>query len=127
MVNRTSRRAVFAALFAVALATTVAAAQGSSDHRTTLTFSKAVRLPGVELNAGSYIFEVASPGSGVVRVMSADRRIAYFQAFTNAVERPAGLERHDTTVRLREAAAGEAPAIDAWWAEGESRGHAFIY
>ena len=127
MVNRTSRRAVLAALFALALASTVTAAQGTSTHRTTLTFSKAVRLPGVQLSAGSYIFEVTAPGDGVVRVMSADRRTAYFQGFTESVPRPKGLARHGATARLREAAAGEAPAVDAWWPDGESRGHAFIY
>ena len=68
----------------------------SNEHKTTyLTFSHPLRLPGVALGSGTYIFEIANPDSGadVVRVMSRDRSISYFMGFTRAVARPHTLPR----------------------------------
>ena len=127
MVTRKSRSLLLATLLiGLALAPSLTA-QGPSMHSTKLTFSQSFRLPGVELTAGTYTFEVAAPGSGVVRVMSRDRAVSYFQGFTNPVRRPAGLLRDDAAVTFGESAAGSAPPITAWWAEGESDAHSFIY
>jgi hypothetical protein len=116
-----------AALMAAILATNVGAT-GNAAKTTYLTFSAAVQLPGVALGSGTYIFEVANPDTGadVVRVLSRDRRIAYFMGFTHAVPRPHALER-DRMVSLGEAARGTAPRITAWWPQGESNGRQFIY
>jgi hypothetical protein len=104
-------------------------AQGNVSRTTYLTFSRPVRLPGVSLGSGTYVFELADPldGSDAVRVMSRDRRIAYFQGFTTPVERPRSLNRDAASVSFGESAPGSAPAITAWWPTGESRGYAFIY
>src|SRR5262245_10320402 len=53
-------------------------------------FSKPVALPGVELNAGTYVFELATPtsDSSLVRVLSQDRKKIYLTAFTTRVDRP---------------------------------------
>jgi hypothetical protein len=105
------------------------AAAGTNSERTTyLTFSQPVRLPGVALGAGTYVFELADPigAPTVVRVLSRDRRTAYFMGFTNAVDRPRGM-RPDAHVSLGESAAGVAPPITAWWPIGETSGHQFIY
>jgi hypothetical protein len=115
------------AMFAFALVQHVAA--GTLPERTTyLTFSRSVRLPGVTLDAGTYVFELADPynAAGVVRVLSRDRRTPYFMGFTNATERPRGL-RLDASVSFGESAAGVAPPITAWWPIGERTGRAFIY
>jgi hypothetical protein len=118
--------AVGVAVFALALGQHVAA--GTIERTTYLTFSQPVQLPGVALGAGTYVFELANPMSaaGVVRVLSRDRRTAYFMGFTNAAERPRGM-RHDALVSLGESAAGVAPRITAWWPIGETTGHQCIY
>ena len=115
------------AMFVLVLAQHVAA--GTFAERTTyLTFSRSVRLPGVTLAAGTYVFELADPYSaaGVVRVLSGDRRKSYFMGFTNATERPRGL-RLDASVSLGESAGGVAPPITAWYPIGERTGRQFIY
>jgi len=118
---------VAVAMFALALVQHVAA--GTIAERTTyLTFSRPVRLPGVTLSAGTYVFELADPinAPGVVHVASRDRRTGYFMGFTHAAERPRGL-RLDASVSLGESAAGVAPPITAWWPTGERTGRQFIY
>ena len=115
------------AMFAFALVQHVAA--GTLAERTThLAFNRSVRLPGVTLDAGTYVFELADPfnAAGVVRVLSGDRRKTYFMGFTNGTERPRGL-RLDASVSLGESPAGVAPPIMAWWPIGERTGRAFIY
>jgi hypothetical protein len=104
-------------------------ATGMLPGKTTyLTFSRAVQLPGVTLDAGTYIFELLnSPGApGMVRVASPDRKASYFTGLTSAAERPAGM-RDDASVSFGETHAGEAPAITVWWPVGERTGRAFIY
>src|SRR5262245_57470357 len=55
-----------------------------------ITFSGPVALPGVELQAGTYAFELATPtnDSTLVRVSSKDHRIVYLTAFTLRIDRP---------------------------------------
>jgi hypothetical protein len=105
-----------------------AGANMNPERTTFLTFSQPVRLPGVALGAGTYIFERADPigAPTVVRVLSRDRKTAYYMGFTNFAERPRKL-RHDAVVSLGESARGVTPAVTAWWPIGESTGHRFIY
>src|SRR5262245_43003583 len=99
----------------------------TADRTTYLTFSQAVRLPGVSLDAGTYIFERADSASGrLVRVLSRDRKKSYFLGFTYLVDRPLGL-REGAMVSLGETPAGTPPPIVAWWPIGETTGHEFIY
>ena len=103
-------------------------ARGNSDHTNSLTFSHAVSLPGVELAAGTYIFETPSNAmsNSIVRVSSRDRKKVYLTAFTLDVARPRG-EDGKLLVSLGEASAGAARPIAAWFPIGESVGHQFIY
>jgi len=113
----------------VALAAAARVAAGTWPERTTyLTFNRSVQLPGVTLDRGTYIFELLDSASapGVVRVVSGDRKVAYFLGLTNAAERPRGM-RSDASVSFGEAQAGAAPPITAWWPVGERSGRAFIY
>ncbi len=91
-----------------------------------ITFSQPVRLPGVGLDAGTYIFEVANPETSgdAVRVLSGDRKTAYFQGFSHRVQKPRGL-RDDAAVSLSETRSGVAPAVTVWWPE--RTGYQFIY
>jgi hypothetical protein len=93
-----------------------------------VTFSGRVQLPGVTLDAGTYVFELADPIDAwdVVRVLSRRRDRVYFQGFTQRVERPAGLRRNQV-VALGEAAKGIPAPILIWYPEGESTGRQFIY
>jgi hypothetical protein len=95
-------------------------AQGKASRTTYLTFSQPVRLLGVALGPGTHIFELMDPisGSDAVRVMSRDRRIAYFLGFTTLVERPRRLNPEEAAVSLSESAPGSVPAIAVWWPNG---------
>jgi len=119
--------AVGVALFAVGLVQH-AAAVNNPARTTYLTFSRPVQLPGVVLGAGTYIFELPAPHAAnhLVRVLSSDRRKAYFMGFTLPAERPDRLNA-DAAVSLGESAANAAPRITAWFPVGERAGHEFIY
>jgi hypothetical protein len=92
-----------------------------------LTFSGPVALPGTELAAGTYVFELAAPMSdlSLVRVLSRDRSKVYLLAFTNRVERPSNLGSN--VVTLGESPKGTPPPILAWYPIGDSLGREFIY
>src|SRR5690348_5973112 len=127
-INKTRFAAAVSGLvFAVALAAGVKADRNIA-HTTYLTFSQPVRLPGVALGPGTFIFELANPetGSGAVRVVSADRRISYFLGLTTPVERPRNASP-GPVVTLGESSKDAAPAIVAWWPLGQSAGYAFNY
>ena len=110
----------------VATAVTTSATPGSEVSY--LRFNRAVALPGVELAAGTYLFELALPLSelSLVRVSSRDRKKVYLTAFTDAITRPSALSR-DAMVTFGEARAGSAPPITAWFPEGANNGRQFIY
>jgi hypothetical protein len=104
-----------------------AAARANAPHTNYLTFSAPFALPGIALPAGTYIFEVVSPGSNdVVRVMSRDGQQVYLTAFTSRVQRPRGL-RADRQILFNEVRAGVTPAVKVWFPVGESIGHEFLY
>ena len=101
----------------------------STFNKTTiLKFSGAVALPGVTLEPGEYIFELANPSTGrnVVRVIDRARTKLHLMALTQHVVRPASAGR-DATVTFGEARRGTPPPIKAWYPQGDSVGHAFIY
>jgi hypothetical protein len=93
-----------------------------------LTFSRPVAIPGAELAAGTYVFELAAPmsASGAVRVLSRDRRTIYLLAFTNEISRPANL-KPGQVVTLGESAKGVPPPVTAWFPDESSTGRQFIY
>jgi hypothetical protein len=93
-----------------------------------LTFSGPVRLPGVTLAAGSYIFEIANPMStaDVVLVRGRERQKTYYLGLTRPISRPSGA-RGDKPVTFGEAAKGEPVPITAWYPTGERTGREFLY
>jgi hypothetical protein len=109
------------------LATSTTGAMNAS-RTTYFTFSGTVQLPGVALEKGTYIFEVANPngGSDVVKVLSRDRKKVYLMRLTRAIERRSG-GNLDAAITLGETAAGIPPKVKAWYPQSETRGREFIY
>jgi hypothetical protein len=99
-----------------------------AERTTYITFSQPVQLPGVELRAGTYIFERAEPlgAPSIVRVLSRDRAIPYYLGFTNFAERPRGTAAN-AVVSFGESRIGDPAPVTAWWPIGETKGHQFIY
>src|SRR3954470_16829588 len=89
--NTLLRKMVLAAIGLVA-AGFVATAHARSADRTSLTVSKDVALPAVDLPAGTYVYDIATPDSShdVVRVATRDGQVRYM-GFTLRVQRPAGM------------------------------------
>lgn len=127
MATRNVRLSTFAAL-AFGLALTVpTGAVGVANRTNSLTFSGAVRLPGVTLDAGTYIFErLDTTNPDVIVVRSVDRTKLHYLGLTLRTTRPAGLSR-DRLVTFGEVGRGEAPPITAWYPSGEQLGHAFYH
>ena len=120
--------ATVGALFLGLVGVASTSARGDSDHTNYLTFSRAVALPGVELAAGTYVFETptSAMSNSIVRVSSRDRKKVFLTAYTVDVQRPRG-DDGKLLVQLGEAPAGAAPPIAAWFPIGSSVGHQFIY
>jgi len=95
------RRAVVVACLLAILGLAASSQSDADTYRRTnyITFSKPVRLPGVVLTPGTYIFELPDPmgANDVVSVSSRDRHRVYYTGFTFTVPRPAGLP-HDRIV-----------------------------
>src|SRR5215212_3569486 len=71
-----------------------------TSHRSSdaayVTLETPAQLPGITLDPGTYIFEqadAAGAGAGVVRVRSGDGSEVCFLAFTEVIDRPAGMGR----------------------------------
>ncbi len=126
----TNRRSILA-LCVVVLGLMFAAtgdARGNINRTTFLTFSGPVALPGVTLEAGTYIFELADPerSLNIVQVLSRNRTKTHLITLTNDVERPKNLQA-DRQVLFGEASAGAPLPITAWFPVGDAVGHGFIY
>ena len=120
--------AAIGALF-LGLAVAAVGTAGSADQHTNyITFSQAVALPGVELAAGTYIFETPTNAmsNSIVRVSSRDRRKVFLTAYTRDVSRPNG-DNGKLLVTLGESGPRSAPPVSAWFPIGEAIGHQFVY
>ena len=113
----------------VALAGTATAQTFNTQERTFLTFNQPVELPGLVLQPGTYIFQLADTGSrNVVEVWSIrgkhqHRRLGHW-AFLQADRREMV---RDTLVMFKETRAGATPAVQYWFFPGESVGKEFLY
>lgn len=125
------RRIVHAMFGLVLLGVLTAPATGAmlDTRRTTyFTFTYNVQLPGVELPAGTYAFEVANPNgnSNIVRVMSRDRKKVHLMQITRFIHRPS-TGNLKATISLGETPAGSAQPVRAWYPQDETIGREFIY
>jgi hypothetical protein len=127
MFTRKLAAAAFGATILAVVAT--ASTEAWASRRTTyVTFGQAVALPGIELAAGAYIFELAAPNQhkNLVRVLSRDRKKVYLTQFTLTVQRPANLDPK-RMISFREAPRGMALPVNTWFPENEVTGRQFIY
>ena len=122
------RIAIVGGLLAYA-ATTAGAVNAwiGEPSRSIVTFNTAVKIPGAQLRAGTYIFELASPETSreVVRVSSRDGKV-HLTAFTRLVERPAALPANQI-VMLGETPRDGAAPVTAWYPNPNGTGFEFIY
>src|SRR5580765_8296330 len=127
MVNRKFAVAVLGVAL-VAVFAAVSTQAWDVSRTTYVKFNRSVALPGVELTAGTYIFELADPASNpnLVRVLSRDRRHMYTQQFTTQVQRPKDMDDNHS-ITFGEAPAGMAPPVEAWYPSGDQVGHEFMY
>ena len=106
--------AAVGALFLGLVALRAPASQPATRTRTPTTSrsAAAVALPGVELAAGTYIFETPtnSMSNSIVRVSSRDRRKVFLTAYTRQVERPKN-DQGKLLVTLGEATPGAVPPV----------------
>jgi hypothetical protein len=127
LTSRLASATIGAAILAVAA--TASAEAVYSSHRTTyVTFRQGVALPGVELAAGTYVFELAAPEqhTNLVRVLSRDRKKIYLTQFTLQVQRPAKLDPK-RAISFHEGSRGASPSVNTWFPEHEDTGRQFIY
>ena len=126
MVNRRLMLAAFGVVAVLAMGRSAIA--WTTSRTMLLTFSGPVGLPGVTLAAGTYAFELQTPGGSrdVVRVQSNDRSKMYFLGFTHRVSRPAGLPEN-SAISFGETPAGIPPRIAIWYPTGAMDGHQFLY
>lgn len=124
-----ARPRLFTSLAAAALiaVTGAAASAHTYDKLTYLSFSQPVQIPGVTLDAGTYRFHLADPGSGrsVVQVLSNDGAVVYAMFHTIPDARVAVTD--EATVTFMEVPAGVAPPVKTLYYGGETRGYEFLY
>ena len=103
-----------------------AAQQPDTRDKTIMTFSNAVELPGLTLEAGTYVFRLADTASrDVIQVLSEDENTTLGQWLFISAHRPE--VSGDTVVTFRETSAGSTPAVQFWYYPGEKIGKEFIY
>jgi len=98
-----------------------------SDKLTILTFSKGVQLPGVDLPAGRYRFQLADTQESrrVIKVQSEDgkKQLAMLLTVPNQLR---DIPK-DSVVLFTEAAPGQPDAVKSFNYPGERTGYEFVY
>lgn len=125
MIRSFHRIVLLATALLVAYATPVAA-QGWTD-RTTMTFTESVKVPGVTLPAGTYIFELVNPTSNaaVVKITDKDGKKSFGVFHAVPTRRPQPTE--DVVLLFSATDKGTMPAIRGWFPAGGQHGHLFVY
>jgi hypothetical protein len=102
------------------------AQQPDTHDRTIMTFSAPVELPGMTLQAGSYVWKIADTASrNVIQVMNKDESDILGQwLFVPAERRDVTGE---TVISFKETKEGTTPAVQYWYYPGEKIGKEFIY
>lgn len=110
----------------MALTISVAAQMPDTRDRTIMTFSGGVELPGMRLDAGTYVFRIGdTPSRNVIQVLSGDEKDMLGQWLFVPAERPEATG--DTVITFRETTAASTPAVQFWYYPGERTGKEFIY
>jgi len=117
---------VIAFVLTAVLFAEVALHADEADESVKLTFSKPVEIPGLVLQAGTYLFKLADRNDvNLVRVFSSDGTRLYATLQTVSAERkdPAG----DVLITLAEQSKGRPEALVKWFYPGSTSGHQFVY
>ena len=126
-------RAALAVLAGVAVFSTAFAATATAqprDKRTSVTFSQPFEIPGVGaqvLPAGTYVFRLFDSMSDrhIVQVFNSDESHIYATILAIPNQRLRATDK--TVMTFAERAAGEPPAIRAWFYPGDRSGQEFVY
>src|SRR5215475_179801 len=126
-----NRFKVVAAIFCLSLAALSFSASVNADawdKKTILTFNQSVEVPGdVVLPAGAYVFKLLDSASDrhIVQIFNEDQTPIYATvlAIPNYRLRVTG----KTVITFTERAAGEPPAVKAWFYPGDNFGQEFVY
>jgi len=122
---------VVATIFCLSLAALAFSASVKADawnKKTFVTFSQPVEVPGgVVLPAGAYVFKLLDSASNrhIVQIFNEDQNHVY--ATVLAIPNYRLQVTGKTVITFTERAAGEPPAIKAWFYPGDNFGQEFVY
>ena len=97
------------------------------NERTILTFSSPVMIPGATLQPGTYVFQLASPGSASHTVRITRQDSSDVIATLTAVPVKRAEASSDNVLRFSPTDTGYPPALKAWFYPGSTYGHQFVY
>ena len=118
--------AACAAALMLTLGISVGAQDFNTHERTFMTFSGPIEMPGLRLEAGTYVFRLAdTAGRNVVQVLSQDEKQMLGQWLFVQAERPE--VSGETVVTFKETTPGATPAVQYWYYPGEKIGKEFVY
>jgi hypothetical protein len=117
-------------VFAISLFSTLSVPRAKADEwnkKTVMTFNEPVELPGVVLQAGTYVFKLEDNNSdrNIVQVFNKDENHLY--ATLLAVPDYRMEPRDKTVVTFEERPKGSPEAIKAWFYPGSTYGEEFVY
>jgi hypothetical protein len=117
-------------LIATASALVLSLSSANADtfnKKTKLTFSQPIRVPGVTLSAGSYIFKLVDSQSNrnIVQIMNLRENKLYTTAL--AIPDYRLNPSSHTVMTFGETGSGCAPAVKAWFYPGDNTGSRFVY
>ena|SRR5687768_18574384 len=118
-------------LTCVLSAVSVAAATLSAmplNRMTYFAFNKPVRVTGVLLPPGNYVFEIANPttASNVIRISDRKKVKTYVMALTRPIVRPSTKQLDPAIVFGEEASPTNPHTIRAWYPAGVTTGYEFL-
>ena len=123
--KKTYRNLMLVGLAGAMLAVLVPNARAQSiDAKMKVTFSSPVRVPGVVLPKGSYVFQSMDAGH-MTRILSADGSQVFGTFFTVPEDRRQVPD--EPIVQLGESVSGAPQKVQAWFVPGNSIGDEFLY
>ena len=123
------RKALHITCLLAALSVVAATLSATTLNRMTyFAFNKPVRVSGVLLPPGNYVFEIANPttASNVIRIADRKKIKTYVTALTRPIFRPSTKRLDAVIVFGGEASAATPHTIRAWYPAGVTTGYEFL-